>query len=223
MNTSSGRSDSIAAEDFGPFLTAVIAICLFLFGFPAWLLGFVAQRTLQRFLSFSWRLLIWLALSGLSAFALSLQYQSGLHELISHELSAFVVAGAHDQFDFLRWPWGTLWADTWPVWGRTLVGMPIAALFQALVANTHGSRAVRQFREIERLRKLRIARALQRTMVETPFTNPSCSYPVDVIPSPLYRQSGEEAGRRTPLGKEVMSDDQQEWHPIATEDVDLES
>lgn len=181
MNTGSGRSDSITGtEDFGPFLTTVIAVCLFLFGFPAWLLGFVARRTLQRFLSFSWRLLIWLALLGLSAFALSLQYQSG----------------THDQLDFLRWPWGTLWADTWPVWGRTLVGMPIVALFQELVANTHGSRTVRQFREIERRRKLRIARALQRALVETPFTNPSCSSPIDVIPSPQYRQSSEEAGRQ---------------------------
>lgn len=155
----------------------------------------MVQRTLQRFLPLSWRLPIWLALSGLSAFALSLQYQSGLHELISRELTAYVVAGTHDQLDFLRWPWGTIWADTWPVWERTLVGMPIAALLQEVVANTHGSRTVRQLREIERRRKLRIARALQRARVETPFTHPSCSSPIDVIPGPRYRQSGEEAGR----------------------------
>ncbi|HEX6480448.1 MAG TPA: hypothetical protein VF043_16540 [Ktedonobacteraceae bacterium] len=34
---------------------------------------------------------------------------------------------------------------------------------------------------------------------------------------------GDRADRHTTLGKEVMSDDQQGWHPIATEDVDLEA
>lgn len=44
MNRGSGRSDaSTGGEDFGPFLTAVIAVCLFLFGFPAWLPGFLAS------------------------------------------------------------------------------------------------------------------------------------------------------------------------------------
>jgi hypothetical protein len=144
----------------GPLLTTVIALLLFLTAFPAWVAGFFAQRHLERYL-FSWRLrlLIWLSLSFASAYIISALYQHGLQVLYQRELTTYVLAAKHYQTDFLNWPWGAIWANTWPVWVRTLFGIPIAALFQELA--TRGGQTARQLRQNERRRENR-AQHLQR-------------------------------------------------------------
>src|SRR5258706_6599712 len=120
MHTSSGRNDPTSPNrDLGPLLTAVIALCILLFGLPAWLLGFFAQRHVSRWLSWRWSLLLWFTLACLSAYALSFLYQHGLQGRLARELTGYVLAAKYDQIDFTRWPWSTLWADTWPVWLHT--------------------------------------------------------------------------------------------------------
>lgn len=168
MSTGYHKPTSSISEEMGPLLTLVIALILFLGGFPAWLVGLFAQRYLERSL-ISWRLrlLIWLSLSFLSAYAISYLYQHGLQELFQHELNTYILAAKHHQADLVNWPWGTLWTDTWPVWLRTLIGIPIAALFQELAAHTTGGQTARQLQRKERNRQQKIARSQHRARKRT--------------------------------------------------------
>lgn len=166
MNSRSNTHTS-TGEDLGPLLTALIAVCLFLFGFPAWLLGLLAQRQVSRWLSWRWSFLLWVLLTFLSAYLVFLQYQHGLQELLTREVTAYVLTIKHAQADFTRWPWGTLWAVTWPVWVHTLLATPIAALFLEVSTNTRGGQTARQLRQSEHQRQRAAARSQRQARKRT--------------------------------------------------------
>ena len=195
MHTNSrSHTHTSTSEELGPLLTTLLALCLFLFGFPAWLLGFLAQRQVSRWLSWRWSFLLWVLLTFLSAYLMFLQYQHGLQELLMREVTAYALAIKHTQADFTRWPWAMLWAVTWPVWAHTLLAAPIAALFQEVTANTRGGQTARHLRQSEHQRQRVAARSQRRAKKRTsrPVRMPDAVGGMMVIGIPI-RDDEEEA------------------------------
>lgn len=130
-------------------------------GFPAIVLGWVAQHALAHVLqSEKLRLLLWMALAVPSAFLVHTLYQHGLDQMITKELTAYILAVKHSQLDLMKWDYRSLWTLTWPVWMRTLVAVPLAGVwsevsFTLTGSRNHVSNTLRQQEQKRQRRKVR--------------------------------------------------------------------
>ena len=168
---SSSSSHSIGGNDpFWLILSAILILALLLVGLPAIVAGFFGQRYTHRYLSrfgLRWSAAIWLVLSLLAMLLLSALLQHGLQQMMQRELTDYVQSGKHYQFDLGRWNFGRLWSETWPVWLRTLVGVPLCGLWFEISTNARGGHTARMLVQGEQARQRRIARAQQRARKRT--------------------------------------------------------
>ncbi len=159
---SSSSSQSITNDPLWLLLTALFILVLLLIGLPAIIAGFFSQRVLSRYLSRfgrRWSGAIWFVLAALGMLLLSNLMQHGLQLLIQREVWDYVQSGKHDQFDVSRWPLVRLWGETWPVWLRTLVVVPLWGLWFDITANTRGGQTARMLVQGEQARQRRVGRA----------------------------------------------------------------
>ncbi len=162
----SSSNSSVVGNDPGwMLLCAIMAIILALAGLPWIILGFVAERYLSRWLNFRLSFLLWTALLFIGAFILYNGYQHGLQAMLNRELTDYISAAKHHQFDLLSYPLGHLWADTWPIWLRTVWGIGIAGFVAELYANR--SETARTLRQREQRRERAIARSKRRARKRT--------------------------------------------------------
>ncbi len=167
--SSSSRSSPLTSDPFWLILSAIMILVLFLIGLPAIVGGFFGQRYAYRHLSrFGWRwsAAVWLLSSLLAMLLLYALFQHGLQQMMQRELADYVQSGKHYQFDLTRWNFGRLWSETWPVWLRTLVVVPLWGLWFEISTNARGGTA-RMLVQNERGRQYRIARAQQRARKRT--------------------------------------------------------
>jgi succinate dehydrogenase hydrophobic anchor subunit len=168
---SSSSSHSTGGNDpFWLILSALLILALLLVGLPAIVAGFFGQRYTYRLLSrFGWRwsAAIWLLLSLLALLLLSVLLQHGLQQMMQRELADYVQSGKHYQFDLGRWNFGRLWSETWPVWLRTLVAVPLWGLWFEISSNARGGQTARMLVQGEQARQRRVARAQQRARKRT--------------------------------------------------------
>ncbi len=80
--------------------------------------------------------------------------------MIQHELTDYTAAAKHYQTDFIHWPLRQLWADTWPIWLRTIPGIGIAGFVAEVYTDIRNDPA-KTLRQHERRRQNR-AQRLQR-------------------------------------------------------------
>jgi hypothetical protein len=153
------QAQSGSNDPFWMLYCACVAVALALAGLPWIVLGFLAQRYLQRWLHWKLSFLFWVVLLFLSAFALYSNYQHGMAILWQREMADYILAAKHYQYDLTRWPLRQLWAETWPVWLRSWPGLGIAGFVGELVSDR--SDTVRTLRQQE-LQRQRRAQRLQR-------------------------------------------------------------
>src|SRR5579859_5019767 len=154
------RKNTSPFEDLGPLLGGLIIVACILAALPAWIIGFVAQRCLER-TSLHWKLrtLLWLALSLLAGYYLS---SHSVVDLYSRELADYTLAATTYQSNLLHWPWKLLWAETWPVWLRLLWAAPFAGLAHELWSNGPAGQTARQLLQQQRRRQRAMDRAHER-------------------------------------------------------------
>ncbi len=158
-------SSSSSSDPFWLLLSAILILALVLVGLPGIVAGFFGQRYTYRHLSrFGWRwsAAIWLVLSLLALLLLSALLQQGLQQMIQTQLNDVVQTAKHFRFDLRHWNFGRLWSETWPVWLRTLVGVPLWGLWFEISANMRGGQTAQMLVQGEQARQRRIARAQQR-------------------------------------------------------------
>ncbi len=175
--------------------TAAFAAALVLISAPIILAGFVLQKLLEDRLNFRLRFLIWLTTGVAGTAMLYVSYHHGLDALILRELTAYLLAVKHDQTDVLRWPIGTLWAVTWPVWLRILPGIGIVGCWFEVASHTTGGTTARTLREAHR-RSLRRARYLvqrARRRTSRPAHVPDAVGTMMVVGVPIDDDNQEEA------------------------------
>ncbi len=195
-SSSSGRS-GIGNDPFWLLLTAILILCLVLVGLPAILAAFFAQRYTYRHLArFGWRwsAAIWLVLSPLAILLLYSLFQHGLVPMMQRELNDYIQSAKHYQFDVSHWNFGRLWLETWPVWLRTLVGIPLWGLWFEISTNARGGHAARMLVQGEQDRERRIARGKLRARKRT------------LRPERLP----DEAGGQMVMGVPIAGDEEQE-------------
>jgi hypothetical protein len=167
-----------------------IAIALALAALPWIILGLVAQRLLSRW--FHWRLsfLIWFVLLFAGAFALYTSYQHGLEALWQRELTDYIIAAKHAQYDLASYPLRQLWADTWPVWLHSWQSLGIAGFVGELYANRNDT--VRTLRDNERRRERRAQQFGHRARKRTshPERLPDAAKGMMVMGVPIKRDEG---------------------------------
>lgn len=139
-------------------MCAILAVILALAGLPWIIVGFLLQRYLQRWLHWRLSFLLWAALLVVSLFILSTSYQHGLQPLLNHELANYTSAVKHYQADVLHWPLQELWADTWPVWVRTISGIGIAGFVAEVYTDIRHDTA-KALRQHEHRRQNRVQRS----------------------------------------------------------------
>jgi len=138
MNTGSRRQQYQQAQsaDTPGWVLLCVTLALCLIALPCTILGFLAERFLARWLPWRLSFLLWFALLFASAFVLYNDYQQSLQHLIIRELADYMIAVRHYQTDLAHYPLRQLWAETWPVWLHTLLGIGVTGFWAELYANT---------------------------------------------------------------------------------------
>ena len=167
---SSSSSSGVGNDPFWLLMTAILILALVLVGLPAIVGGFIGQRYTYRSLArFGWRwsAAIWLVGALGSMLLLYSLFQHGLVPMMQHEVSDYIQSAKHYQLDLFRWPLGRLWSETWPLWLRTLVGLPLWGLWFEISTNARRSHAGQLLVQGERERERRIARGKLRARKRT--------------------------------------------------------
>ncbi len=167
---SSSNSSVVGNDPFWFLVTAILILALVLVGLPAIIAGFFGQRLIYRCRArFGWRwsAAIWLALSVASLLLLYSLFQHGLVPMMQREVGDYIQSARHYQFDLARWPFGRLWSETWPLWLRTLVIIPLWGLWFEISTNAQRGHAGRLLVQGERERERRIARGKLRARKRT--------------------------------------------------------
>jgi hypothetical protein len=146
-------------------ICTLFAVALCLIALPWIVTGFLVERSLARWLHWKLSFLLWIVLLFACAFILYTSYQHGLQSMIAHELTDYIQAAKHNQYDLARWPLRALWADTWPVWLHTVAGIGIAGFAAELTANRNDT--TRTLRQQEQNRQHRAQRAQRRARKRT--------------------------------------------------------
>lgn len=143
-----------------PLMGALLALLLFLVAFPGLVVGFFAQRFTSRY---SWSFAFWFCLMLPGAYLLYVLYQHGLTQMMVRELIDYLLTAKHAQFTLTQWNFKHLWAETWPVWLRTLAFIPVIGLWQevSIHASKRGSQTATTLVQQERRRQRRITHAQQ--------------------------------------------------------------
>jgi hypothetical protein len=136
----------------------IVAISLAIAGLPWIILGFVAQRYLQRWLHWRLSFALWFVLVFVAANAIYHSYQHGLEPIWDKALTDWFRAILHQQWDILSYPYRQLLPETWPIWLYTWPGIGIAGFVAEVVANRNDT--VRDLRQDE-LRRQRRAQRFQ--------------------------------------------------------------
>lgn len=168
--SSSSNRSVVGNDPFWLLMSALLILALVLVGLPAIIGGFVGQRYTYRSLArFGWRwsAAIWLLLSLVAVLLLSALWQHGLPQMMQREVGDYVQNGKHYQMDLFRWNVGRLWSETWPVWLRTLAGLPLWGLWFEISANARGGSAAQMLAQSERDRERRVARGKLRARKRT--------------------------------------------------------
>jgi len=150
------QEQSGSNDPFWILFCVIAAIALALAGLPWIVIGFVAQRYLQRWLHWRLSFLLWLVWLFLAAFTIYHSYQHSLEPLFQRELTDYFHAGERYHWDILSYPLRQLWAETWPVWLYTWPGIGIAGFVGELYANRNDT--VRTLRQNEQRRQRRAQR-----------------------------------------------------------------
>jgi cell division protein FtsW (lipid II flippase) len=160
------RDDGNSSADPGPILGTILALIFIVAALPAILLGMIVHRffswLISRYLpglSWRWSFLFWFLLAAFSLYYTYKLFQHGLQPMLQKELLDYVLAAKQYQLDLDRWPWRALWAETWPVWLRTLSLVPLSAFFLGGTSDIRRGNAERTLLQQERRRLRRITRA----------------------------------------------------------------
>ncbi len=166
----SSHQSPFMSDPFWLILGAIYAIALTLAALPALIIGFFAQRSIERYLSRfgrRWSTALWVVLLAPSALLFATLYQHGLQHMLQRELLDYYQSGKAYQADLARWNFWRLWSETWSVWLRTLVGIPIVGLWQEISTGMRGGQTPRMLAQNEHGRQRRITRAQQRARKRT--------------------------------------------------------
>jgi len=144
-----------------PLVGGFLAIVLILAALPTLLIGFVSHRYTSKY---SWNFAFWLVLLLPGALAFSYLWQHGLQALLLRELFDYIQNVKHHQLNFAEWNVRQLWAETWPVWIRVLVALPLVGFWQALSLNVQGGSSPQRLNENERSRQHRVTHAQERAL-----------------------------------------------------------
>ncbi len=146
----------IGNDPFWVLLCAAVTFAVALAALPWMIIGFTAQRLIQRWLHWKLSFLLWFVALFVGAFILYQSYQHGLQALWTHELTDYIIAGKHHQWDLASYPLRQLWGETWPVWLHTWPALGIAGFVGELWANRNDT--ARTLRDNERRRERRAQR-----------------------------------------------------------------
>src|SRR6266571_8879290 len=118
------------------FFVFIVVATILIAGAPVVALAFIAQRLLKRHVTIGWRVLILLLSSVLAGWILYQWWSHGLQIMLFKAIDDYSTAIKHYQSNIDHWPWKQLWAETWPIWIRTLVALPPVTLFMECADTT---------------------------------------------------------------------------------------
>ncbi len=108
-----GQAESGSNEPGWILFCLIVALALCLAGLPWIIIGWVVQRFLARWLHWRVSFLLWLLLLFIGAYLLYMAYQhGGLERMFHRELTDYILAIEHRQYDFAAYPLRHLWAET---------------------------------------------------------------------------------------------------------------
>lgn len=145
-------------------MSIFLALLVLLASAPTFVLGFLAERYTSRY---RWSFALWFLLLFPSAGLLYYLYQHGLSSMITRELVDYIQSFKQYQMDFSRWNFPRLWSETWPVWIRVLVAIPLIGFWQEVSLRARGGQTVQHQQENEQGRQQRVQRAQKRAQKRT--------------------------------------------------------
>jgi hypothetical protein len=162
MHTTSrnpSQQSNLSSDPFWMLVLSIVFLVLAIWGLPALLIALLVQRVLAKLLHWKLSLLLWLVSTIVGVFLLLHQYQTGLQAMMIRELALYVLEAKRYQMDFAHWHLRLLWGVTWPMWVRTLVGVPLAGLWFEVSAHSGPQDVLKQLQRKERQQKRHTFRA----------------------------------------------------------------
>jgi hypothetical protein len=153
------QQSSLPSDPFWMLVLSLVFLSLAIWGLPAILIAFLAQRLLAKLLHWRLSLLFWLVAAIVSVFLLLHQFQTGFQAMMGRELALYVLEVKQHQMNVSRWNLHLLWSATWPMWVQTLVGFPLAGLWFEVSTHASPRDVLSQLQRKERQQKRHTSRA----------------------------------------------------------------